>query len=152
MKFYTRKMVAAKDLNSNGSLFGGRLLAWIDEEAFIFSACQLKDDSVVTRYISNIEFLSTARIGDIIEIGMEVVDMGRTSITLTCLVRKKGTETILTQIDKIVFVLVFLYKQTYTVKFLLMIKYNFYISLLYLYQKGKITLNLNFHNLFHHNY
>ena len=106
MKFYTRKMVAAKDLNSNGSLFGGRLLAWIDEEAFIFSACQLKDDSVVTRYISNIEFLSTARIGDIIEIGMEVVDMGRTSITLTCLVRKKGAETILTQIDKIVFVLV----------------------------------------------
>ena len=106
MKFYTRKMVAAKDLNSNGSLFGGRLLAWIDEEAFIFSACQLKDDSVVTRYISNIEFLSTARIGDIIEIGMEVVDMGRTSITLKCLVRKKGTETILTQIDKIVFVLV----------------------------------------------
>ena len=106
MKFYTRKMVAAKDLNSNGSLFGGRLLAWIDEEAFIFSACQLKDDSVVTRYISNIEFLSTARIGDIIEIGMEVVDMGRTSITLTCLVRKKGTERILTQINEIVFVLV----------------------------------------------
>ena len=106
MKFYTRKMVAAKDLNSNGSLFGGRLLAWIDEEAFIFSACQLKDDSVVTRYISNIEFLSTARIGDIVEIGMEVVDMGRTSITLGCLVRKKGTDTIITQIDKIVFVLV----------------------------------------------
>jgi acyl-CoA hydrolase len=106
MKFYTRKMVAAKDLNSNGSLFGGRLLAWIDEEAFIFSACQLKDDSVVTRYISNIEFLSTARIGDIVEIGMEVVDMGRTSITLACLVRKKGTDTSITQIDKIVFVLV----------------------------------------------
>ena len=99
-------MVAAKDLNSNGSLFGGRLLAWIDEEAFIFSACQLKDDSVVTRYISNIEFLSTARIGDIVEIGMEVVDMGRTSITLACLVRKKGTDTIITQFDKIVFVLV----------------------------------------------
>ena len=106
MKFYTRKMVAAKDLNSNGSLFGGRLLAWIDEEAFIFSACQLKDDSVVTRYISNIEFLSTARIGDIVEIGMEVVDMGRTSITLACIIRKKGTDTIITQIDKIVFVLV----------------------------------------------
>ena len=106
MKFYSRKMVAAKDLNSNGSLFGGRLLAWIDEEAFIFTTCQLKDPSVVTRYISNIEFLSTARIGDIVEIGMEVVEMGRTSITLACVVRKKGTEKIITQIDKIVFVLV----------------------------------------------
>ena len=106
MKFFTRKMVAAKDLNSNGSLFGGRVLSWIDEEAFIFSTCQLKDDSVVTRYISNIEFLSTARIGDIVEIGMEAIDMGRTSITLRCVVRKKGSDTILTQIDKIVFVLV----------------------------------------------
>ena len=106
MKFFTRKMVAAKDLNSNGSLFGGRVLSWIDEEAFIFSACQLKDDSVVTRYISNIEFLSTARIGDIVEIGMEAIDMSRTSITLKCVVRKKGNDTILTQIDKIVFVLV----------------------------------------------
>ena len=105
MKFFTRKMVAAKDLNSNGSLFGGRVLSWIDEEAFIFSACQL-NDSVVTRYISNIEFLSTARIGDIVEIGMEAIDMGRTSITLKCVVRKKGSDTILTQIDKIVFVLV----------------------------------------------
>ena len=32
MKFFTRKMVAAKDLNSNGSLFGGQYY-WIDEEA-----------------------------------------------------------------------------------------------------------------------
>ena len=106
MKFYSRKMVAAKDLNSNGSLFGGRLLAWIDEGAFIFTTCQLKEPSVVKRYISNIEFLSTARIGDIVEIGMEVVDMGRTSITPACVVRKKGTEKIIIQIDKIVFVLV----------------------------------------------
>ena len=37
---------------------------------------------------------------------MEVVEMGRTSITLACVVRKKGTEKIITQIDKIVFVLV----------------------------------------------
>ena len=106
MKFFTRKMVAAKDLNSNGSLFGGRVLSWIDEEAFIFSACQLKYVSMVTRFISNIEFLSTSRIGDIVEIGMEAIDMGRTSITLKCVVRKKGSDTILTQIKKIVFVLV----------------------------------------------
>ncbi len=106
MIFRTRKMVTAKDLNANGSLFGGQVLTWIDEEAFIFSACQLKDHSVVTRYISKIEFLSTARIGDIIEIGMEATGMGRTSISLKCIVRNKGTGTILTQIDKIVFVLV----------------------------------------------
>ena len=49
-------MVAAKDLNSNGPLFEGRQLSWIEEEAFIFNACQSKNDVVVTRYTSNIEF------------------------------------------------------------------------------------------------
>ena len=53
MKFYTRKMVAAKDLNSNGSLFGGRLLAWIDEEAFIveFDVNTVKG-GVLRRYLN----------------------------------------------------------------------------------------------------
>ena len=43
--------------------------------------------------------------GDLVEIAMEAIDMGPTSITLKCVVRKKGSDTILTQIDKIVFVL-----------------------------------------------
>ena len=64
---------AARDLNSNGSLFGGRCLEWIDEEAFIFTSCQLESDSVVTRSMSEINFLATAQQGDIIEVGMEAM-------------------------------------------------------------------------------
>ena len=30
MIFRTRKMISAKDLNSNGTLFGERVLEWID--------------------------------------------------------------------------------------------------------------------------
>ena len=33
MNFHTRKWVKPEDLNPNGTLFGGSLLAWIDEEA-----------------------------------------------------------------------------------------------------------------------
>jgi len=106
MKFRTRKMIAARDLNSNGTLFGGRVLDWIDEEAFIFASCQLGSDSVVTRIISEIEFVATARQGDVIEIGMEVVSFGRTSITLRCEVRNRRTKQIITAVDRIVFVLV----------------------------------------------
>ena len=73
-------MVAARDLNSNGTLFGGRCLEWIDEEAFIFTSCQLESESVVTRSMSEINFLTTARQGDIIEVGMEATDYGHTSI------------------------------------------------------------------------
>jgi hypothetical protein len=38
MRFHTRKWIKPEDLNPNGTLFGGQLLAWIDEElAFISS-------------------------------------------------------------------------------------------------------------------
>ena len=44
MKFHTRKWVKPEDLNPNGTLFGGRLLAWIDEEAaFVLLAGDLYD-------------------------------------------------------------------------------------------------------------
>ena len=79
MKYFTRKMIAHKDLNSNGTLFGGRVLDWIDEEAYIYCSCQLDNDRVVTRSMSNIDFLASAIRGDIIEIGMETVKLGHTS-------------------------------------------------------------------------
>ena len=97
-------MVAARDLNSNGTLFGGRCLEWIDEEAFIFTACQLESERVVTRSMSEVNFLTTARLGEIIEIGMEATDFGHTSITISCIVRNMRTKQIITGVDKIVFV------------------------------------------------
>ena len=84
MIFRTRTMIAARDLNSNGTLFGGRVLEWIDEEAFIYASCQLDSESVVTHSISEIRFVSSARQGDIVEIGVAATASGRTSITLRC--------------------------------------------------------------------
>ena len=104
MKFHTRKWVKPEDLNPNGTLFGGRLLEWIDEEAALYTIIQLENKSVVTKYISEINFMSSARQGDIIEIGMEVIKFGKSSITLNCEVRNKMTrETILT-VDSIIMV------------------------------------------------
>lgn len=97
-------MVAARDLNSNGTLFGGRCLEWIDEEAFIFTSCQLESESVVTRSMSEINFLATARQGDIIEVGMEATDYGRTSLTISCVIRNMRTKQIITAVEKLVFV------------------------------------------------
>jgi|TARA_B110000444_G_scaffold252503_1_gene281929 acyl-CoA hydrolase len=104
MKYFTRKMIAHKDLNSNGTLFGGRVLDWIDEEAYIYCSCQLNNDRVVTRSMSNIDFKHSAIRGDIIEIGMETVSIGKTSIAIKCDVRNKRTEETITSVDKIVFV------------------------------------------------
>lgn len=97
MKFHTRKWVKPEDLNPNKTLFGGKLLAWIDEEAALYSVVQLENSHVVTKYMSEINFMASAREGDIVEIGTEVVNFGRTSLILRCEVRNKMThETIIT--------------------------------------------------------
>ena len=104
MNFHTRKWVKPEDLNPNRSLFGGRLLEWIDEEAALYAIIQLENPRTVTKYISEIDFRSSAKEGEIIEIGIEVVKFGNASLTLRSEVRNKMTrETILT-IEKIVMV------------------------------------------------
>ncbi|MEO0413880.1 MAG: hotdog domain-containing protein [Verrucomicrobiota bacterium] len=104
MEFLTRKWIKPENLNSNGTLFGGALLAWIDEEAAIFTISLLKSPYVVTKFMSEINFVSSARSGDIIELGMEVVKFGRTSLTLRCEVRNIMTHAMLLVIEEIVFV------------------------------------------------
>ena len=104
MRFHTRKWVKPEDLNANETRFGGKLLAWIDEEAALYSIIQLENNYVVTKYMSEINFISSARKGDIIEIGIEVKKFGKTSLTLSCEVRNKMTRQTIITIDKIIMV------------------------------------------------
>jgi acyl-CoA hydrolase len=104
MNFHTRKWIKPEDLNPNGGLFGGSLLKWIDEEAAIYAIVQLENPRVVTKYMSEINFVSSARIGDIIELGITATAFGTTSITMVCEVRNKITRKSILTIDKIVFV------------------------------------------------
>ena len=106
MNFYTRKWVKPEDLNAHNTLFGGRLMAWIDEEAAIYTTIQLGTNGVVTKYISEINFVSSAKQGDIVELGIKAIRFGRTSLTLTCEVRNKISQKTILTIDKIVFVAV----------------------------------------------
>lgn len=104
MNFHTRKWVKPEDLNPNGFLFGGSLLRWLDEEAAIYASVQLDSPWVVTKFISEINFVSSAKIGEIIEMGLEVASFGKSSLTLRSEVRNLITKKIILQIDKIVFV------------------------------------------------
>ena len=104
MKFHTRKWVKPEDLNPNGSLFGGKLLSWIDEEAALYTCIQFDNKKVVTKFMTEINFMSSAKQGDIIEIGIEVVKFGRTSINLRCEVRNKMTHETIIAIESIVLV------------------------------------------------
>ncbi|MGB1309239.1 MAG: acyl-CoA thioesterase, partial [Oceanihabitans sp.] len=87
MRFHTRKWIKPEDLNPNGTLFGGRLLEWIDEEAALYAVVQLENKHIVTKFITEIDFKNSAKEGDIIEIGIDVVKFGKSSLTLRCEVR-----------------------------------------------------------------
>jgi acyl-CoA hydrolase len=104
LTFRTRKLVRPVDLNAGGSLFGGQLLKWIDEEAAIYAMCQLDNQRVTTKFLSEIDFVAPARTGDVIEIGLEVVELGTTSITIRCEARVKKTQRTILKIAKMVFV------------------------------------------------
>ena len=104
MRFHSRKWVKPEDLNPNGTLFGGRLLAWIDEEAALYTVVQLNNSKIVTKYISEINFNSKALKGGIVEIGMEVKSFGRSSITLKCEVRNMMTRETIVTVDNITMV------------------------------------------------
>ncbi len=99
MRFHTRKWVKPEDLNPNGTLFGGQLLAWIDEELALYTIVQLENSRVVTKHMSEINFKSSARQGDIIEIGIDVVKFGTTSLTLKCEARNMMTRETIISID-----------------------------------------------------
>jgi len=94
MKYYTRRWIRPNDLNAANRLFGGQLL------------CQMKHEQLVTKYISEIDFMAPAEIGDVVEFGLEVVATGVTSLTVKCQVRKKSTQRSIITIDQMVFVAV----------------------------------------------
>ena len=106
MRFLTRKLVQPGDLNVNGTLFGGRCLSWIDEEAAIYAAIETRHRRVVTLRMSEVNFRAPAFQGDVVEIGIGLKKVGKTSIVLEAQVRDLTTQTIIVNIDEIVFVCV----------------------------------------------
>jgi len=104
LKYRTRKVVKPGDLNCRNTLFGGRLLEWIDEECGVYAACQMETQTLVTKSMSALNFLAPAVQGDVVEIGVETVSVGHSTITVECHERIKHTKQEIVSIDEIVFV------------------------------------------------
>lgn len=102
--FRSRRWIRPEDLNAHGTLFGGSLLRWIDEEAAIYAILQIGNPRAVTKYMSEIDFVSSAAQGDLIELGIRATHFGRTSITMRAEVRHMITRARILRIERIVFV------------------------------------------------
>ena len=72
------RMLIYQDLNTRGKLYGGRLLEWIDMVAGI-TGRRYCGTEVTTAAIDKLDFLTAAKLGDILEIIGKVTYVGNTS-------------------------------------------------------------------------
>lgn len=80
MELITQHIVMAKDLNAHGNLFGGIMLAWLDEASAIYAMRRLMYTNIVTVSMDDVSFKTPGRLGDIIQIFSEIEKVGRSSI------------------------------------------------------------------------
>lgn len=75
------KLVLPEHLNSHGYLFGGNLLRWIDEVAYIAVNIDFPAHSFVTIGLDRVEFHHGIREGVILRFETTQTRLGRTSAT-----------------------------------------------------------------------
>lgn len=69
------------DLNHYGSLFGGRMLAWVDEAAWIAASAEFPHCQLVTIAMDKVEFRQGVGDGTILKINCSLAKKGKTSLT-----------------------------------------------------------------------
>ena len=82
MNLISTHICKTSDVGFHGNLFGGQLLCWIDEAGAALSAEFAETGKVVTKYISEVNFQSPVRPGQIIRIYGAVKKVGTTSLTV----------------------------------------------------------------------
>ena len=79
-----RTIIMYPDLSVSGRLFGGKLLSWIDEAMAMLAMRTMQSQDIVTKKISQVNFLAPGLLGDILEIWGRDIKRGRSSLTMHC--------------------------------------------------------------------
>ncbi len=74
------KLVLPEHLNHYGFLFGGQLLKWVDEYAYIAASMEYPGSNFVTIGMDNVEFRKSVRQGTILKFMVEKNREGTTSL------------------------------------------------------------------------
>ncbi|MBI3828642.1 MAG: acyl-CoA thioesterase [Planctomycetes bacterium] len=86
-------LVRPEHLNHHGSLFGGRLLEWLDEQAYIAAITRLDyRANLVTVAIDDVEFHEQVHKGSVLRFRSLLVHVGRTSLTVHTEVARMPSE------------------------------------------------------------
>lgn len=87
------KVCMTKDIGVHGNLFGGLMLAWLDEAAAAMSSRVCKSPNMVTRKMTEILFERPVKVGHTINIYGQVLSMGTTSVLLRIEARRYNVYT-----------------------------------------------------------
>ena len=82
MDLITTYFCKASQVGYHGNLFGGRMLAWLDEAGAAYAAQCCDSPRMVTKHISSVTFEKPVRPGQIIKIYGQVKKVGNTSVTI----------------------------------------------------------------------
>lgn len=74
-------LVRPEHLNHHGSLFGGQMLSWVDECAWMAAAIDYPQCKFVTRAMDSIEFRHQVQSGSILRFHSTRSREGKTSVT-----------------------------------------------------------------------
>ena len=74
------KLVLPGDLNQNGYLYGGNLLKWIDEYAWIAATLEYPGSSFVTVALDKVTLKKGVNEGSILKFNIEISHEGNTSV------------------------------------------------------------------------
>jgi acyl-CoA hydrolase len=78
----TRRLCLIKDTGHAGVLWGGNMMAWVDEAGAIYAGRQVKNRYMVTKAFTEIDFQSRVVPGDMVSFYGRVGRWGRTSLSV----------------------------------------------------------------------
>lgn len=82
MRLISTKICKTSDIGVNNNLFGGRMLAWLDESAGTMAAEEVCWPHVVTLKMDQVLFKKAVHVNDHIRIYGKVIRVGKSSVSL----------------------------------------------------------------------
>lgn len=105
----TTHLVKYPDCNATTNLFGGQLLAWLDEGVAIFASKHMGTSMIVTAHLGGLDFKVPTELTKVTTIYAKVIHEGKTSLKVHAVATKRGmgsSEEITVAETEIVFVAV----------------------------------------------
>jgi acyl-CoA thioesterase YciA len=83
MEQVSSKLCLVKDVGLNGNLFGGNMLAWMDEIAAIYAMKVTNEKSLVTLRFGEIQFKRPVKVNDTVDFLCELKEAGKGNTSVT---------------------------------------------------------------------